>query len=71
MIALSEAAVSLLRLHAEREGDVAVDESTREPYRELARAGLMTAGHSFTRGREAFYKFTDAGYEFACAMNRA
>ena len=31
---LSEAAVSLFRLHIERKGHIAVDNSTREPYRE-------------------------------------
>jgi hypothetical protein len=68
---LSEAAMSLLRLHAERRGDIAVDESTREPYRELAGAGLMVAGHSFTRGREAFYRMTKAGYDFVTASSHA
>ncbi len=67
-IALSEAALALLKLHLERKGDIPVDDMTRETYRELARAGLMVVGHSFTRGREAFYKLTDAGWDFACAQ---
>jgi hypothetical protein len=62
-IRLSANAVALFRLHVERKGDIAVDDATREPYRELALAGLMVAGHSFTRGRESFYKLTDAGWE--------
>jgi hypothetical protein len=62
-ITLSADALALLKLHLERKGDIAVDDSTREPYRKLARAGLMVVGHSFTRGREAFYKMTDAGWE--------
>jgi hypothetical protein len=70
-ITLSDAALALLKLHLDRKGDIPVDDATREPYRELARAGLMVAGHSFTRGREAYYKFTDAGYDFACARKDA
>jgi hypothetical protein len=70
-IKLSADALALLRLHLERKGDIPVDDTTRESYRELARAGLMVAGHSFTRGREAFYKFTDTGYELACAQKDA
>ena len=62
---LSEAATALLRRHLQ--GELPVDDSNREPHRELARAGLMVAGHSFTRGREAFYRFTEAGWEFANA----
>lgn len=62
MFKLSEAALALLRLHAERRGEVAVDDANREAYRELARAGLMVAGHSFTRGREAFYRLTHEGW---------
>ena len=54
-IALSDAALELLRRHAERQGSLPVDDSTREPYRELAREGLMIVGHSFTGGRESFY----------------
>ena len=64
---LSDAAVSLLQLHAARKGDIAVDDSNREAYRELARAGLMIAGHSFTEGREAFYRLTEIGHKIATA----
>ncbi len=66
-ITLSEPATALLRLHVEREGRVAVDDSTRGPYRELAKAGLMVVGHSFRDGRESFYKLTQAGLEFFSA----
>jgi hypothetical protein len=59
---LSDAALALLKLHLERNGDIRVDDSNREPYRELARAGLMLAGHSFRDGREAFYVFTKEGW---------
>lgn len=60
---LSDSALNQLRLHVDRQGKVRVDNSNREAYRELACAGLMIAGHSFTEGREAFYVFTDAGWE--------
>ena len=42
-VTLSEAALALFRLHVERGGHLDVDDTTREPYRELARAGLMPA----------------------------
>ncbi len=61
-IALSDAALALLRLHLERNGDIRVDDSNRELYRGLAQAGLMLAGHSFRDGREAFYVFTKEGW---------
>jgi hypothetical protein len=38
-IAISEAALTLFRLHVERHGQIDVDDSNREAYRELARAG--------------------------------
>ena len=60
-ITLSDAALALLKLHLERRGDIRVDDSNRASYRELARAGLMLAGHSFRDGREAFYVFTKEG----------
>ena len=66
-IALSESALSLLRLHVERKGDVAVDGSTREAYRELAAAGLMIPGHSFAGGRESLCRLTREGFEFVNA----
>ena len=69
-IALSDAALALLRLHAERQGGIPVDDSTREPYRELARAGLMIVGHSFTGGRESFYALTEAGKKLATVLGR-
>lgn len=66
---LSNEALALLRLHVERRGEIAVDDSNREAYRELARAGLMVVGHSFTKGREAFYRFTEVGWKFANIAN--
>jgi hypothetical protein len=63
MIALSAAALSLLRRHVEKHGQVEVDASTREAYRELARAGLMVAVHTFAGGDESAYKLAKAGFE--------
>jgi hypothetical protein len=62
-IALSDAALALFRLHVEQHGQIDVDETNREIYRELARAGLMRAGHSFVGGRESFYALTKEGFE--------
>jgi hypothetical protein len=67
---LSDAAIALLKLHAERKGGLPVDDATREPYRELARAGLRIVGHSFTGGREAFYALTELGKKLACVLER-
>lgn len=69
-ITLSDAALALLRLHAERQGGIPVDDSTREPYRELAREGLMIVGHSFTGGRESFYALTEMGKKLANVLDR-
>ena len=63
-ITLSENAVAILQLYIQS-GDVAVDDSNRETCRELAVAGLMVAGHTFTGGREVFYRCTREGWEFA------
>jgi hypothetical protein len=51
----------LLKLHVERRGDISVDDSNRAAYRDLAVAGLMVVGHSFTGGREALYRLTKEG----------
>jgi hypothetical protein len=61
VIALSDAAVALLRLQLERDERIAVDGSNRLLCRELAAEGLLTVGHSFTLGREAFYVPTRLG----------
>jgi hypothetical protein len=68
-IALSEAALALLRLHAAHDG-VALTDENRDPHRELAREGLMVAGHSFTRGRESFYVLTPLGRKLAGVLER-
>jgi hypothetical protein len=60
---LSDAALALFRLHLERHGRVEVDDTTRETYRELARAGLMQAGSTFRDGEESVYVLTREGFE--------
>ena len=50
-IALSEAALALFRRHVEQKGKIPLDDSTREPYRELAAAGLMCLGRPFVGGK--------------------
>ncbi len=75
-LTLSESALALLRLHVERKGKIPVDDATRKPYRELARAGLMMAGHSFVGGDESIYVLTEEGFErkaelLACAKESA
>lgn len=67
-ITLSDSALALLRQYRES-GDIPVDDSNREACRELAREGLMVVGHTFTGGREVFYRCTEAGWKMACAMN--
>jgi hypothetical protein len=62
-IPLSGVALALFRLHVERHGQIDVDDPTRATYRELARAGLMNAGHSFTGGDESIYRLTKWGFE--------
>ena len=61
---LSADALALLKRYAES-GDIPVDDSNRAACRELAGAGLMVAGHTFTGGREVFYRCTEAGWALA------
>jgi hypothetical protein len=68
-IAFSEDALALLRLHAEHDGVPLTDEN-REAHRKLASEGLMVVGHSFTRGREAFYVLTPLGRRLAGVLER-
>lgn len=67
---LSDAALAPLRRHAEQQGGLSVDDSTRDLYRELAREGLMIVGHSFTGGRESFYALTEIGKKLATVLDR-
>ncbi len=59
-ILLSNAALALFRLHVEHRRTIDID-TNREAYRELARAGLMVAGHSFAGGDESIYRLTKEG----------
>ena len=70
-IMLSDAALTLFRLHLDHRRTIDVD-ANRETYRELARAGLMVAGNSFAGGEESVYHVTKLGFErkaelLACA----
>ena len=62
-LALSEKALALFRLHIERHGDILVDDSNRETYRELARGGVMVAGNTFAGGEESVYHVTKLGFD--------
>jgi hypothetical protein len=62
-IRISPTALALFRRHVEMQGRVAVDDTTLEPYRELARAGLMLAGSTFRDGPESVYVLTREGFE--------
>lgn len=66
---MSDAALSVFRLFLERNGDLPVDDSNRQAYRELAGEGLMIPGHSFKSGW-SFYALTDAGKKFAAVLER-
>jgi hypothetical protein len=68
-IAFSDAALTLLRLHAEHDG-VPLTEENREAHRELAREGLMIPVHSFSEGREVFYRLTKTGWKLAEVLER-
>jgi hypothetical protein len=65
---LSDAALSLLRrrLAGER---VEVTEESHPFYRELAAAGLMEPLHSFSRGKEGHFRFTEAGVRMRDVLN--
>jgi hypothetical protein len=59
---LSEVATALLRSRVEG-GSREVNDSNREAYRELARAGIMYAVSGFTSGPEYLFRWTDEGWE--------
>jgi hypothetical protein len=60
-VTLSEAAMALLR-HRLATRDNRVNDSNREAYRELVRAGIMFAVSGFVSGPEASFRFTDEGW---------
>jgi hypothetical protein len=68
-VSLSDPALALLHAHVEQGSELTVNDSNRIACRELAAAGLMIPGHSFTRGREAFYVLTEVGRKFAAIKN--
>lgn len=65
---LSDQALALLQAHLAaiglRNGGTSGEptEQTREAYRELARAGLMGACHTFVGGRESLYRLTEEAF---------
>jgi hypothetical protein len=68
---LSPAALALFRLHIER-GGIRVDDTNRDAHRELAAAGILYPVSTFARGPEAYFRFTDFGWDrrdeiLACA----
>ncbi len=58
---LSEAAIALFRLHVEHRGEIDVDDTNREAYRELERAGLVVDSRPFVGNR--LYQLTRQGFE--------
>jgi hypothetical protein len=68
-IASSETVLAVFRLHVDHDG-VPVTDYNREVHRELAREGLMVVGHSFTRGRDAFYVLTPQGRKLSGVLDR-
>jgi hypothetical protein len=62
-IALSDAALALFRLHIEQHGNILIDDSNREPYRELEQAGLMVLGNSYRHGSRTIYRVSKLGFE--------
>jgi hypothetical protein len=68
MIALSGAALAVLRLHVEQD-NIRIDDSNREAHRELARAGLMEPIHTFALGRESRYRLTKEGRAMANGLS--
>lgn len=67
---LSDSALALFRLHVARQGKVDVDDSNRNAYRELERAGLVLNCRPFAGNQ--LYSLTREGFErkaelLACA----
>jgi hypothetical protein len=62
MQSLSDAALALLRSRIEG-GCREVNDSNREAYRELARAGIMYPVSGFLSGPEYLFRWTDEGWQ--------
>ena len=69
-IELSAEARNLLRRRANGE-QVEVTPDTLEAYRELATAGVMEPFSGFTRGPEAVFRFTEAGWNMREVLQSA
>ena len=61
-VELSNAALAVLRFRVEG-GSREVNDSNREAYRELARAGIMYPLSGFIGGPECLFRWTDSGWE--------
>jgi hypothetical protein len=61
-MSLSDSAIALLRSRIDG-GSREVNDSNRESYRELARAGIMYPVSGFTSGPEYLFRWTDEGWE--------
>lgn len=59
---LTDAARTLLR-HQIATSDNRVTGANKDAYRERERAGIMYPVSTFARGPEAYYRFTDEGWE--------
>lgn len=59
---LSDEALSLLRRLVHTDDRIEVTPDTKPLYRELAAAGIMYPVSGMTRGAEANFRFTDAGW---------
>jgi hypothetical protein len=73
-VTLSEAALSLFRLHVERQGQIDVDETNSQAYRELEAAGLVMNSRPFAG--KCLYSLTRQGFErkaelISCAKKSA
>lgn len=68
-LSLSDQALRLLQSHLAaiplQDGSSSGEptDETREAYRELGRAGLMGACHTFTGGPESLYRITEEAYQ--------
>lgn len=60
-VTLSEPALALLRLALTNPAPP-VTSDNREAYRELARAGIMVPVSGFVHGPEAYFRFTEEGW---------
>ncbi len=58
---LSEDALALMKLRLSGER-CDVTDANRDAYRELADTGIMYPLHTFAKGRDSLYRFTDEGW---------